>query len=157
MKQTIAWMAALLILLSLTSCGGNSEKEVDLEQFYTKLADQYGWGEGYMTDISGELLESCYPGLQELKVRQMLVKAPQMSSVVNELALVECETEEDAARAAEIFRKRIADQAGGGAWYPDSMAAWSSAQVYTKGRYAAMIASAEHQDEIGTSFTDLFA
>ena len=65
--------------------------------------------------------------------------------------------EEDAEKAAEILQKRIDDQAAGGAWYPESMEAWGRGQVIQEGIYVAMIASAEHQEEIADAFEGLFA
>ena len=60
-------------------------------------------------------------------------------------------------REAEILQKRIDDQAAGGAWYPESMEAWGRGQVIQEGTYVAMIASAEHQEEIADAFEGLFA
>ena len=48
-------------------------------------------------------------------------------------------------------------QAEGGAWYPESMETWSDAQVVQHGTYVAMIATAEHQDEITEQFNAQFA
>ena len=81
---------------------------------------------------------------------------PMMSSVVNEVVFVECETEQDAENAAAILQERIDLQAEGGAWYPESMEAWRRGIVIQQGTYVAMIASAEHQDEIAEAFTNLF-
>ena len=110
-----------------------------------------------VTDIEGELLESYYPGLGDIPTKQFIAMTPQMSSVVNELVFLEAETEEDAEKAAEILQKRIDDQAAGGAWYPESMEAWGRGQVIQEGTYVAMIASAEHQEEIADAFEGLFA
>lgn len=48
-------------------------------------------------------------------------------------------------------------QAEGGAWYPESMETWSNAQVVQNGTYVAMIATADHQEEIAEQFNALFA
>ena len=98
--------------------------------------------------MEGETLESYYPGLAELATEQLVAKAPMMSSVVNEIVLVQCASEEDAAAAAAILQERADAQAEGGAWYPESMEAWSNAQVLQEGTYAALIASSQHQDEL---------
>ena len=102
-------------------------------------------------------LENYYPGLGDIPTKQFIAMTPQMSSVVNELVFLEAETEEDAEKAAEILQKRIDDQAAGGAWYPESMEAWGRGQVIQEGTYVAMIASAEHQEEIADAFEGLFA
>jgi hypothetical protein len=157
MKKTIFALAVLLLALGLAGCGKSGEEQADLTAFYAGQAEKFGWDDTYMIELNGELLESYYPGLQALSAKQLVARMPQMTSVVNEIVLVECADEKDAAAAAEIMQNRIDDQANGGAWYPDSMEAWSNAQVYTEGNFAAMIASAEHQDELGENFTALFA
>ena len=85
-----------------------------------------------------------------------------MSAVVNEVVLLQCETEEDAAKAAAILQERIDYQVGdetnpGGAWYPESIESWKKAQVIQQGTYVALLASAEHQEEMAKAYNDLFA
>ena len=109
-----------------------------------------------MVDIEEEMLDSYYPGLKDIPEEQLLAKMPMMSSVVNELVFMECDTEEDASNAVRILQDRIDVQANGGAWYPESMEAWSHGIVIQQGTYVAMIASAEHQDEITEAFNQKF-
>ena len=59
--------------------------------------------------------------------------------------------------AASILQDRVDAQAEGGAWYPESMETWSNAQVVQNGTYVAMIATADHQEEIAEQFNALFA
>ena len=80
-----------------------------------------------------------------------------MSSVVNEMVFMQCETEDEADQAAAILQDRIDVQAGGGAWYPESMEAWSKAQVIQHGADVAMFASASYQQEMVDGFEALFA
>ena len=165
-------MKKLLILvltaltLTLTACGGNentnSPADADLQGLYDTLAEEFQWEEGYLVDIEGEMLESYYPGLSEISTKQFIAKMPMMSSVVNEIVFLQCETEEDATQVAEILQDRIDYQVGdennpGGAWYPESIEAWKKGQVIQQGTYVAMIASAEYQDEITERFNALFA
>lgn len=161
MKRICTLALALLMTGLLAACGGGKETEtandVDLTAFYAGLKDAYGWSDDYMADIEGEMLESYYPGLGDLQTKQLVAKTPQMSSVVNELVFAQCETEEDAGKAAAILQDRMDTQAQGGAWYPESMEAWGRGIVIQQGTYVAMIASAEHQDEIVDSFNQLFA
>ena len=154
------------LTLTLTACGGNVDAETsvdaDLQGLYDTLAEEFQWEEGYLVDIEGEMLESYYPGLSEISTRQFIAKMPVMSSVVNEIVFLQCETEEDAAKAAEILQSRIDYQVGdennpGGAWYPESIEAWKKGQVIQQGTYVAMIASAEYQDTITERFNALFA
>ena len=108
-------------------------------------------------NLEGDMLESSYPGLADVATKQLIAKAPMISAVVNEIVLAECGTEEDAATAASILQDRVDAQAEGGAWYPESMETWSNAQVVQNGTYVAMIATADHQEEIAEQFNALFA
>ena len=151
----------ICVVLLLTACGRSGGKEdavpdVDLDDFFDSIEREYEWGEGYMVDIEGEMLESAYPGLSEIPTEQLVAKMPIMSAVVNEMVFMECATEADAENAAAILQDRIDLQAGGGAWYPESMEAWSKGIVIRQGSYVGMIASAEHQDEIAEKFNQLF-
>lgn len=145
-------------LLLLTACGGRKEAvpDVDLEELYESIEELYQWNDGYMVDIEGEMLESAYPGLSDIPVEQFVAKMPIMSSVVNELVFMQCETEKDAETAAAVLQDRIDVQAEGGAWYPESMDAWRKGIVIRQGTYVGMIASAEHQDEISELFNQQF-
>lgn len=161
MKRTTTLALSVLMLLGLlTACGGKedgaAEPDVDLEAFYAAVEEEYGWGGGYMVDIEGDMLDSYYPGLSDITAKQLVAKMPMMSSVVNEMVFMQCETEDDAANAAAILQDRINVQAQGGAWYPESMEAWSSGIVIRQGTYVAMVASAEHQDEISEGFNQKF-
>jgi len=164
MKKTVSLLLALVLAMSaFVGCGSAKEEtqepvNVDLTAFYDSLSAEYEWVPEGMMDLAAdkELLASFYPGLEDVAVKQLVIKTPMMSAVVNEIALVECETEADAAKAAEIFNERITVQAEGGAWYPESMEAWSKATVITNGCYAAMIANGQAQDEIEDKFNALF-
>ena len=158
------WMTLVLAaaMLLLTACGSKEAEtaDADLEAFYGTLEEQYGWGQS-MVDIEGEMLDAYYPGLKEIPTVQLVAKMPMMSAVVNEMVFLQCETEEDAAKAEELLQSRIDYQVGdennpGGAWYPESIAAWEKGEVIRQDTYVAMIASAEHQVEIAEGFNALF-
>ena len=137
-------LSALLTMGLLTACGGKTtDKTVDLTAFYNTLAEEYGWAEDAASSGEEDIM--------------MMNKAPMISAVVNEIVLAECGTEEDAATAASILQDRVDAQAEGGAWYPESMETWSNAQVVQNGTYVAMIATADHQEEIAEQFNALFA
>ncbi len=151
-------MLALLLTGLLTACGGKTEdKTVDLNAFYDELATEYEWDENYMTELTDEMLDAYYPGLRDLTAVQFIARTPMMSAVVNELVFLECENEEDAAKAAEILQTRVDTQAEGGAWYPESMEAWGRGEVIQQGNYVAMVASASYQSDITEAFNNLFA
>ena len=177
MKKRMILLAVTALLLLTAACGGDTgntdspdTSDVALNSFYAGLEQEYGWTEDaansgpddlLMTNIEGDMLESYYPGLSELTTKQLVAKMPMMSSLVNELVFLQCETEEDAAKAAEILQARISYQVGdennpGGAWYPESIAAWEKAQVIQEGTYVALVASAEHQADIVERFQQQF-
>ena len=165
MRKLLVFILTALTLI-LTACGSNEKADttanVDLQGLYDTLAKDFQWEDGYLVDIEGEMLESYYPGLSEIATKQFIAKMPMMSAVVNEIVFLQCETEEDAGKAAEILQARIDYQVGdennpGGAWYPESIEAWKKGQVIQQGTYVAMIASAEYQDVIAERFNALFA
>ncbi|WP_308856329.1 DUF4358 domain-containing protein [uncultured Oscillibacter sp.] len=167
-KWFVMALAACMLTGLLAGCGSKEEgsAQVDLSAFYETLAEEYHWSEDpqtsqegdlLMSSVEGELLESYYPGLADVATEQLIVKAPMMSAVVNEVVFAQCKSEDDAASAAEILQSRADAQAEGGAWYPESMEAWGKAKVIQNGTYVAMIASAERQTEIEDAFNALFA
>ena len=161
MKKRAVWILAALLLLA-SGCGGQREEgraedsDVALDTLYAGMEEACGWEEGYMADVEGELLESYYPGLSGIPAKQLVAKVPAMSSDVNEVVLIQCETEEDAESAAVILQARIDAQAEGGAWYPESLEAWKAAKVLREGACAALIASGAHQAELEEQFRSQF-
>ena len=157
MKKRAVWILAALLLLA-SGCGGQQEEgraedsDVALNTLYAGMEMSCGWGEDYMTDVEGELLEEYYPGLSEVPAKQLVVKVPAMSSDVNEIVLMQGETEEDAESAAAILQARVDAQVEGGAWYPETQAAWEKAQVLREGTYVALIASGAHQEALEEQF-----
>ena len=121
------------------------------------MAENCGWEEDYMTGVEGGLLEEYYPGLSEVPAKQLIVQVPAMSSDVNEIVLIQCETEKDAEAAAAILQARIDSQVEGGAWYPETQAAWEKAKVLRQGAYAALIASGEFQESLEEQFNQQFS
>ena len=81
-----------------------------------------------MMDLDSDMLEMYYPGLGDIAAKQFLAKAPVMSYAVNEYVFMQCENEDDAARAAEILQTRIDTQAGGDAFYPETIDQWKAAR-----------------------------
>ena len=161
MKRNAVWLLAALLLLA-SGCGGQREEggaeeaDIALNTLYAGMEELCGWEEGYMADVEGELLESYYPGLSGIPAKQLVAKVPAMSSDVNEVVLIQCETEEDAESAAVILQARIDAQAEGGAWYPESLEAWKAAKVLREGACAALIASGAHQAELEEQFRSQF-
>ena len=176
MKKIVTIAMSALLILGLAACGGNGGNsetaDVDLESFYAGLAEEYGWTEDVenigpndllLSTIEGEMLESYYPGLSEIPAKQLVAKAPTMSAVVNEVVFIQCETAEDAEKAAEIFQARIDYQVGdetnpGGAWYPATIEGWkNNSRIVSNGNYVMLVALNEGADSVVTSFNALFA
>ena len=171
-RITMLLLALTLVTGLLSACGGTNDNggsettDVDLEDLYNAWCETYNWTEDaqdgnenslLLMNLEGETLEGYYPGLEALATKQLVAKAPMISAVVNEIVLVQCENEEDAASAAAILQDRADAQAEGGAFYPESMEAWSNAAVIQQGTYVALIASSEYQDALETSFNEQFA
>lgn len=161
-KRVVLVLAALLLLAA--GCGGQGDggetetAEVSLTDLFAGMEESCGWEEGYMTGLEGELLEEYYPGLGEVPAKQLIVRVPAMSSDVNEIVLFQGETEEDAENAAAILQARVDAQVEGGAWYPETQAAWEKAQVLRQGgTYAALIASGEFQESLEEQFNQQFS
>ncbi len=153
MKKVL--IVIFVLMLPLTGCGQKAESAaVDLSAFFEEIAAENDLSG--MTPLEGDLLDVCYPGLSDLAPLQLVAYAPMISSSVNEYVFVQCKSKADADAAAEIMQARIDAQAQGGAWYPESMAAWAKAQVVVKDAYALMIASWDGADEIIKNFYALF-
>ena len=166
-KKLLALILALTLALSLAACGGGSkeedggtQKEINLTGFYNAQMEKNEWPA--LMALEGEMLDGFYPGLSELSAKQCLVYAAAMSAAVGEIALVETETEEDAAKAAEIFQARIDYQVGddenpGGAWYPETIEGWKNkSQIVSHGNYV-MLAVGDSAGDAAEDFDALFA
>ena len=166
MKRMMTFaLTALLALALLAGCGsdpadggsgGGETAAVDLTAFFDELDTKYAWGADYFADIDDEGMEATYPGLKDYETKQLLVKVPQMSAVVNEYVFAELNSPEDAEAAADILRQRVKEQSEGGAWYPESMEAWEKAKVSVHGNYVALIAGGEDQADIEAAWDQLF-
>ena len=154
MKRVIWFALAILLLLgALSGCGKQQTKDVDLQAFFDEICEKYELAG--MVELEGEMLDAFYPGLSELDTPQRVAYAPMISASVSEYVFLQCADRETAQAAETILRRRIEDQASGGAWYPESMAAWSRARVVTKDNYVLLIASDGATDAIAADFEKL--
>ena len=154
MKRAIWFVLAFLLLLdTLTGCGKQQTEVVDLQAFFDEICEKYELAG--MVELEGEMLDAFYPGLTDLDTPQRVAYAPMISASVSEYVFLQCADRETAQAAETILRQRIEDQAGGGAWYPESMAAWSRARVVTKDNYVLLIASDGATDAIAADFEKL--
>jgi len=163
MKKWMTLTLTLFSLLALPACGGQAEpKNVDLTEVYASMEEVCDWWTGgYMEDVPEEALELYYPGLSALEPVQLIARTPLMSSVVNEVVLVECKSEEDADKAQEILQARIDYQVGddtnpGGAWYSESIEQWEKTTVQRQGNCVALLAVADTQSQLEDIFNQAF-
>ena len=156
MKQTKALICCFLIAVIFTGCGKTESAPaaaVDLQAFMEDALERYELG--MAEKVGDEMLDAFYPGLRDIDALQCVVYMPMITSVVSEYALLQCADGNNAKQAAEILQKRIDSQAGGGAWYPESMEAWAKAEVIVKGNYVAMIAAGDLTEAVAKDFSAL--
>ena len=152
MKKQIA--AAVLAVLLLSGCGAEETKQIDLQGFFEEISEKYELAG--TVELTGELLDGFYPGLSALDTVQRVAYAPMISASVSEYVFLQCADPETAKEAEAILRQRIYEQANGGAWYPESMAAWSRARIVTKDSYVLLIAADGLEDQIAADFEALW-
>lgn len=167
-KKILALFLALSMGLSLSACGGSgpvSQPDINLADFCAAIQENYEWPALMsLTDDDSlqEMLDSCYPGLSDISMKQCEVYMAAMSAVVGEIALVEVEDSEDVKTVEDIFQARIAYQVGdetnpGGAWYPASIEGWEKDScIASNGNYV-MLAVGDHSAEAAADFNALFA
>lgn len=142
-----------------------AQKEIDLAAFYETLRAENTWPELMNLtedETVTELLDSYYPGLSEIPTKQCGVYIAAISAAVGEIALVEVENADDAAKVEDIFQGRIDYQVGddenpGGAWYPETIEGWKTkSQIVSHGNYV-MLAVGDAAEAAVESFEALFA
>ena len=153
-RMIMSALALLLLTAALTGCGKERTEAIDLQAFFDEICEKYELAG--MVELEGEMLDAFYPGLTGLDTPQRVAYAPMISASVSEYVFLQCADRETAQAAETILRQRIEDQASGGAWYPESMAAWSRARVVTQDNFVLLIASDGAADAIAADFERLF-
>jgi len=161
MKKTLTFVLAMTMLLVMAACGGkddNAAKEApDLTKYYEDFMASLGEGNApAMMELDADMTEAFYTGLNEIETSQKLIQAAAMSAVAYEFALVETANADDAAKVQEIFQARKDAQINGGAWYPETIAAWEKAEVIVNGNVVALIVAGEQQADAVEAFNALF-
>lgn len=134
--------------------GGAESGSVDLGAFYTTLTSTYEFAS--LTDMDSTLLDNYYPGLTAVSTLQLIAKMPMITATANEIVLIQCENADDVATVQAILEARKQSQADGGAWYPESVALWGSAEICVSGNYLMLVAH-QNASDIADSFYALFA
>lgn len=168
MKKLIRAFLCVTLVLTLAACGGGAggqtKEAPDLNKYYEDFMATLGADNTpAMMDMteegSREMIESFFPGLTAYVdgARQAVVQMAAINAVAYEFVLLELENEQDAAAVGAILQSRVDSQAGGGAFYPETTAAWEEAQVVVKGTVAALIVAQGDQARAVEAFNALFA
>ena len=133
-----------------------ASSSVDLQAFYDDMVSTYEFQS--LQNLTGDLLESYYPGMSAVPTEQCLIMGTMMSMNNGEFCLVEVsddkETEKNVEIVKAIFQERIDQMAGGGAWYPEPTELWTnSSRVVANGNYVMMVVH-ENCDNIVSAFND---
>lgn len=176
MKKLFAAILALTMMLALVACGnantnnggnnaGNDAGDVvapvetpDLNQYYNDFIASLGEENApFMMPADPDTLTAFYPGLSDIAAKQCVVQLAGMSAVAFEFALIECENAEDVEAVKAILEARKTYQIDGGAWYPETVAAWENAEIIVKGNVVALILAGEQTGAAVDAFNALFA
>ena len=161
MKKLISAALALTMMLCLVACGGNggssNAEAPDLQKYYEDFMSSLGADNTpMMMPADPDTLEAFYTGLGAVSTKQSVVELAAMSAVAFEFALVECENAADVETVKGIFEARKDYQVNGGAWYPETTAAWEKAEIIVNGNVVALIVAGEQQAAAVDAFNALF-
>mgnify|MGYP005770282839 CR=1 FL=1 len=151
-KRILALVLALTAAVALAACGAESQKDApDLEGFYEDYMASLSEAP-MMMDVTDDLVETFYPGLGSISLKQSVLKTAAISAVAYEMALVECADSADVETVRDIFQARIDSQVEGGAMYPATAEAWEGAEILTSGNVVALIVAGQDQDAAVSAF-----
>ena len=132
--------------------------EIDMQMYFDDFMATLGEDNApFMMPADPDTLTAFYAGLSDIATKQCVVQLAAMSSVAFEFALVECESEADVEAVKAIFEARKAYQVEGGAWYPETVAAWEGAEIVVQGNFVALILAGEQTADAVAAFNGLFA
>lgn len=94
----------------------------------------------FWPETDQELIETYYPGISDISLKQECIYTPAIIGYAQEIALVEVENSDDVDKVKEIFNKRIEDCTNAVACDPGIGEIWErNAVVQVSGNYVAMI------------------
>ena len=144
MKKLTAMFLALTMVLALAACGEKAQEAPDLnivyEDFIASLDEA-----PMMMDVTDDVVETFYPGLGGVSLKQSVLVTAAISAVAYEIAMVECADSADVETVQGIFQSRIDSQVDGGAMYPATAEAWEGAEILTSGNVVALIVAGQDQ------------
>lgn len=163
MKKMISAILALTMMLCLVACGGSNNggssnaAAPDLQKYYDDFMSTLGENSPMMMPVEAEALDAFYAGLTGIATKQSVVQMAAIGAVAFEFALVEVENSADVETVKNIFQARVDAQVNGGAFYPETTAAWEKAEIITNGNVVALIVAGEQQEDAVSAFNALFA
>lgn len=141
---------------------------IDLEAFFAELyetlypVDEEGYSTGPAIDDWAaleeipEMLDSYYPGLFDLELKQVHIYIPMMSAVAYEVVLIEAANAADVETISGILQERISGQISNQHNYPMVIEAWqNNAHVVSNGNYL-MLAVGDDASAYVDAFNALF-
>ena len=145
MKKLTALLLALVMTLVLAACGGEKAQEApDLNTVYEDFIASLDEAP-MMMDVTDDVVETFYPGLSAIELKQSVLVTAAISAVAYEIAMVECADSADVETVQSIFQSRIDSQVDGGAMYPATAEAWEGAEILTSGNVVALIVAGQDQ------------
>ena len=150
-KRILALIVALTAALALAACGEKAAQAPDLNAFYEDYMASLDEAP-MMMDVTDDVVETFYPGLGSISLKQSVLTTAAISAVAYELALVECADSADVETVRDIFQARIDSQVEGGAMYPATAEAWEGAEILTSGNVVALIVAGQDQDAAVSAF-----
>lgn len=161
MKRLLAAALALTLVLALAACGGEPAKEApDLKKFYDDYMaalDEENTPAMVDANEDASYVDAFFPGLNDVELKQSVLQMAMISAVAYEIDLVECASESDVETVKGIFQARIDSQVNGGAFYPETTAAWEKAELLVNGNVVALIVASDQQAAVVDAFNALFA
>ncbi len=155
MKKILTFALALAMSLGmLTACSNGAQKtaEVNLEEFYQTIFTDPANAPAMMP-LEAEMLESFYPGLAEVELKQTVAYMPMITAVACEIVMVECANSSDVDAVKAIFQGRIDSQVENQYNYPAVTEAWETeAQVVVNGNYVALFVVSGMTEEVVNNF-----
>jgi len=110
MKKILSLGLALALTLAMlagcSNSGNQTSADVNLEEFYqTIFTDPENTPA--MMPLEGEMLESFYPGLAEVELKQQVAYMPMITAVACEIVMVECANATDVDADKEVIQARV--------------------------------------------------
>lgn len=153
----LALALTLTVLAGCSNGGGQTTADVNLEEFYqTIFTDPENTPA--MMPLEGEMLESFYPGLAEVELKQQVAYMPMITAVACEIVMVECADAADVDAVEEIFQTRVDTQVENQFNYPAVIEAWEKeAKVVSNGNYVALFLVSGMSDQVVDNFNAAIA